>query len=149
MSQSDGESNMDVSLEEKEVHLDGLTSTRDTQVSLFDLDDLSSQSENVVKEKNPYVKLISSDEHVFFIKREYAMISKTISAMLSGPGESEGDDENEIMLAQIPSHILSKVCHYFLYQTYWTTNNNEYPTKFKISPDTVLELLMASNYLDC
>jgi hypothetical protein len=34
-----------------------------------------------------YVKLISSDGHEFIIKREHALTSGTIKAMLSGPGE--------------------------------------------------------------
>ena len=33
-----------------------------------------------------YVKLISYDGHEFIIKREYALTSGTIKAMLSGPG---------------------------------------------------------------
>lgn len=33
-----------------------------------------------------YVKLIASDGHEFFIKREHALTSGTIKAMLSGPG---------------------------------------------------------------
>ena len=35
-----------------------------------------------------YVKLISSDEHEFVIKRDHALTSGTIKAMLSGPGKS-------------------------------------------------------------
>lgn len=35
-----------------------------------------------------YVKLISSDNHEFIIKREHALTSGTIKAMLSGPGTS-------------------------------------------------------------
>lgn len=34
-----------------------------------------------------YVKLISSDGHEFIIKKEHALTSGTIKAMLSGPGE--------------------------------------------------------------
>lgn len=34
-----------------------------------------------------YIKLISSDNHEFIIKREHAMTSNTIRAMLSGPGK--------------------------------------------------------------
>ena len=34
-----------------------------------------------------YVKLISSDHHEFIIKREHALTSGTIKAMLSGPGK--------------------------------------------------------------
>lgn len=33
-----------------------------------------------------YVKLVSSDDHEFYVKREYALTSGTIKAMLSGPG---------------------------------------------------------------
>ena len=33
-----------------------------------------------------YVKLISSDDHEFIIKREHALTSGTIKSMLSGPG---------------------------------------------------------------
>lgn len=33
-----------------------------------------------------YVKLISSDNHEFIVKREHALTSGTIKAMLSGPG---------------------------------------------------------------
>ncbi len=36
--------------------------------------------------KDMYVKLISSDRHEFYIKRDIALISQTIKAMLSGPG---------------------------------------------------------------
>ena len=36
--------------------------------------------------KSMYIKLVSSDGHEFVIKREYALISRTIKSMLSGPG---------------------------------------------------------------
>jgi hypothetical protein len=36
--------------------------------------------------KDMYVKLISSDGHEFYIKRDLALTSQTIKAMLSGPG---------------------------------------------------------------
>ena len=35
-----------------------------------------------------YVKLVSYDGHEFIIKREYALTSGTIKAMLSGPGKT-------------------------------------------------------------
>ena len=34
-----------------------------------------------------YVRLISSDSHEFIVKREHALTSGTIKAMLSGPGQ--------------------------------------------------------------
>jgi len=36
--------------------------------------------------KDMYVKLISSDDHEFYVKRDLALTSQTIKAMLSGPG---------------------------------------------------------------
>lgn len=39
-----------------------------------------------------YVKLISSDGHEFIVKREHALTSGTIKAMLSGPGENSDND---------------------------------------------------------
>lgn len=33
-----------------------------------------------------YVKLVSSDGHEFIVKRDHALTSGTIKAMLSGPG---------------------------------------------------------------
>lgn len=34
-----------------------------------------------------YVKLVSSDGHEFIVKRDHALTSGTIKAMLSGPGK--------------------------------------------------------------
>ena len=38
-----------------------------------------------------YVKLISSDGHEFIVKRDHALTSGTIKAMLSGPGMQISD----------------------------------------------------------
>ena len=37
-----------------------------------------------------YVKLVSSDGHEFIVKRDHALTSGTIKAMLSGPGKESG-----------------------------------------------------------
>ncbi|CAO2601600.1 Eloc [Lemmus lemmus] len=81
-----------------------------------------------------YVKLISSDGHEFIVKREHALTSGTIKAMLSGP--------------EIPSHVLSKVCMDFTYKIRYTNSSPEIP-EFPIAPEIALELLMAANFLDC
>lgn len=49
-----------------------------------------------------YVKLISSDGHEFIVKREHALISGTIKAMLSGPGQFSENETNEIHFREIP-----------------------------------------------
>ena len=45
-----------------------------------------------------YVKLISSDGHEFIVKRDHALTSGTIKAMLSGPGQFAENETNEVMV---------------------------------------------------
>lgn len=49
-----------------------------------------------------YVKLVSSDDHEFIVKREHAMMSGTIRAMLSGPGQFAENETNVINFKEIP-----------------------------------------------
>jgi len=95
-----------------------------------------------------YVKLVSSDGFEFIIKREYALTSGTIKAMLSGPGQFAENETNEVKFREILSHVLEKVCHYFSYKVRYTNSSTEIP-EFPIQPELALELLMAANFLDC
>jgi transcription elongation factor B subunit 1 len=95
-----------------------------------------------------YVKLVSSDAHEFIIKREHALTSGTIKAMLSGPGQFHENETNEVNFREIPSHVLQKVCQYFTYKVRYTNSSTEIP-EFPIAPEIALELLMAANFLDC
>uniref|UniRef100_A0A2I3HEV3 Elongin-C n=1 Tax=Nomascus leucogenys TaxID=61853 RepID=A0A2I3HEV3_NOMLE len=93
-----------------------------------------------------YVKLISSDGHEFVVKKERALTSGTIKAMVSGPGQFAENETDEIL-----SHVLSKVyalCIYFMYKVRYTNSSTEIP-EFPIAPEIALELLMAVNFLDC
>ncbi|VEL07442.1 unnamed protein product [Protopolystoma xenopodis] len=95
-----------------------------------------------------YVKLVSQDDHEFYVKREYALTSGTIKAMLSGPGQFRENETNEVHFREIPSHVLQKVCSYFVYKVRYTNSTSEIP-EFPIPPEICLELLMAANFLDC
>ncbi|CAD5117974.1 DgyrCDS6714 [Dimorphilus gyrociliatus] len=95
-----------------------------------------------------FVKLISSDDHEFIVKREHALTSGTIKAMLSGPGTFAEHETNVINFREIPSHVLEKVCMYFTYKIRYTNSSTEIP-EFPIEPEIALELLMAANFLDC
>jgi len=95
-----------------------------------------------------YIKLISSDGHEFIIKREYALLSGTIKAMLSGPGQFAEMEANIINFKSIPSHVLRNVCTYFTYKHHYTKNPAEM-VDFNIEPEISLELLIAANFLDC
>ncbi|XP_076318931.1 elongin-C-like isoform X1 [Tachypleus tridentatus] len=56
-----------------------------------------------------YVKLISSDGHEFIIKREHALTSGTIKAMLSGPGQFAENETNEVNFREIPNIIFGNL----------------------------------------
>uniref|UniRef100_A0A2I3GW97 Elongin-C n=1 Tax=Nomascus leucogenys TaxID=61853 RepID=A0A2I3GW97_NOMLE len=74
-----------------------------------------------------YVKLISSDGHEFVVKKERALTSGTIKAMVSGPGQFAENETDEVR---------------------YTNSSTEIP-EFPIAPEIALELLMAVNFLDC
>lgn len=95
-----------------------------------------------------YVKLISQDGHEFILKRDHALISVTIKAMLDGPGQFAENESNQVNFREIPSHVLEKVCQYFTYKIKYTNSSQEIPD-FPIAPEIALELLMAANFLDC
>ncbi|XP_036014183.1 elongin-C-like [Mus musculus] len=94
-----------------------------------------------------YVKLIPSDGPEFIVKREHALISGTIKAMLSGPGRFNENETNEVNFTEIPSHVLSKLCMYFTYKVHYTNSSTEIP-EFPIAPEIAMELLMATNFLN-
>ncbi|CAF1104752.1 unnamed protein product, partial [Didymodactylos carnosus] len=81
-------------------------------------------------------------------RRDLALTSQTIKAMLSGPGQFAENETNEIHFRSITSHILAKICMYFAYKARYTNSTVEIP-EFYIPPDIALELLMAANFLDC
>ena len=91
-----------------------------------------------------FVKLIASDGHEFVIKREYALASPTIEAMLSGPGQFEENETAEIRFKEIPSHILAKVCEYLQYKVHYKESSIEERPRFPVAKEISLELLMAA-----
>uniref|UniRef100_A0A5S6QYP9 Elongin-C n=1 Tax=Trichuris muris TaxID=70415 RepID=A0A5S6QYP9_TRIMR len=96
----------------------------------------------------PYVKLVSSDNHEFVVRREVAMVAGTIRAMLSGPGQFAENETNIVRFREIPSHVLQKICHYLQYNYRFSSCTSDIP-EFVIEPEYALELLMAANFLDC
>ena len=99
-----------------------------------------------------YMKLISSDGHEFIVKKDLALkYSKTIKAMMSGPGEMAEDEVNELSLKEISSHILLQVCNFFAYKERYSNQVGDAPDapEFNIAKEVALDLLMASNFLDC
>ena len=68
-----------------------------------------------------YVKLVSHDGHEFIIKREYALTSGTIKAMLSGPGK------RRVQLPHSPLQLVStRVVVFFLQVNLPKTKQTKY-----------------------
>nr|XP_038964773.1 elongin-C-like [Rattus norvegicus] len=81
------------------------------------------------------VKLVSSDGHEFIVKREHALTSGTIKAVLSGPGQFVENETDEVNFREMASHGLSKACMYFTYKVRYTNSSTEIP-EFPIAPET-------------
>lgn len=97
---------------------------------------------------NSFFLILIFFKTIFTVKREHALTSGTIKAMLSGPGQFAENEANEVNFREIPSHVLQKVCMYFTYKVRYTNSSTEIP-EFPIAPEIALELLMAANFLDC
>eukprot|EP00617_Octactis_speculum_P019487 CAMPEP_0185746516 /NCGR_PEP_ID=MMETSP1174-20130828/5100_1 /TAXON_ID=35687 /ORGANISM="Dictyocha speculum, Strain CCMP1381" /LENGTH=104 /DNA_ID=CAMNT_0028421265 /DNA_START=31 /DNA_END=345 /DNA_ORIENTATION=- len=103
------------------------------------------RSEEDEETPSPWVTFISKEGHEFIVDRKCAMISGTVKAMLSGGFmESKG----KISFAEIRGLILEKVIQYMYYKVRYSKGSIA-PPEFEIEPEIALELLMASNYLDC
>lgn len=95
--------------------------------------------------KSRMIKLISAEGHEFYVDKRCAMVSGTIKAMLQSQfAESRG----EVRFPEIPGVVLEKVIQYLHYKVRYANSSQRIPN-FEISPEIALELLMASNYLDC
>lgn len=95
---------------------------------------------------NLYVKLVSAEGHEIFVLRQICGQSVTMKAMLEGPfAESQ---ESKISFPDISTPILEKVVQYLHYKARYQNSTQRIPD-FVIEPELALELLVASNYLDC
>ena len=67
-------------------------------------------------EKGGYVKLISSDKHVFIVERRVASVSGRLRALFSGSGVEAGKGEVSL---EFPAPVVEKVCQYFVRGSLW------------------------------
>jgi transcription elongation factor B subunit 1 len=72
--------------------------------------------------------------------------SKTMQAMLEG--NFRESEDNVIRFPDIHGPILEKVIQYLYYKERHRRSTGKIP-EFEIEPEIALELLVASNYLDC
>ena len=100
-----------------------------------------------MQEEKEYVKLISAENHEFFVEKSIATgASSTIRMMLEG--EFREAQENVITFPDIAGHILERVVRYMHYKAQYTNSAARIPD-FMIEPEVALELLIAAKYLDC
>ncbi|EEB08078.2 elongin C [Schizosaccharomyces japonicus yFS275] len=92
-----------------------------------------------------FVKLVSCDGFEYILKKEIACVSGTIKTMLEDAKFAEAQN-NECHFPEIRSDLLEKVCDYMHYN--FTYKNQTDVPDFDIPPEMVLELLVASAYLD-
>ncbi|KAK9471861.1 BTB/POZ protein [Dipodascopsis tothii] len=94
-----------------------------------------------------YVRLVSSDGFEFAIMRSAAMISGTLRGMLSESSHFVEAKRNRVVLSNINGILLEKVCEYLYYNLKHQNNPGNIP-EFDVPPEMVLELLVASDFLD-
>lgn len=104
-----------------------------------------------------FVTLVSGEGQKFTILREAADQSRTLRDFLKGTSHMMDGDAGppEIPLENIPSNVLELVCQFLTERL--TSNNDMCEFKQLQSMDpasehdrqTVLELLLAADYLDC
>lgn len=97
-----------------------------------------------------YIKLQSSDGHVFIVDQEAACASATIAALFSVEiREMTLASDNPIHFKEVGTAILEKVCQYFYYKKKYSQVVTEKIPEFELPSEHALELLMAANFLDC
>eukprot|EP00555_Chaetoceros_dichaeta_P003519 CAMPEP_0198250042 /NCGR_PEP_ID=MMETSP1447-20131203/1372_1 /TAXON_ID=420782 /ORGANISM="Chaetoceros dichaeta, Strain CCMP1751" /LENGTH=101 /DNA_ID=CAMNT_0043934807 /DNA_START=51 /DNA_END=356 /DNA_ORIENTATION=+ len=98
-------------------------------------------------DEDHYVKLVSADDKEFFLDRKVAIAcSETMKAMLEG--NFRESEDNIIRFPDIGGTILEKVVQYMYYKMRNQKATGPIP-EFPIDPACALELLVASNYLNC
>merc|ERR550514_2589145 len=93
-----------------------------------------------------YLRLVSADNHTFYLDRRIAFECDTFKKMAEQQGFREGQTQ-EITLPTISGKLLEKVIEY-LYFKYKYTDSKETIPEFPIDDDNVLDLLLVANYLN-
>lgn len=92
-----------------------------------------------------YVKLVSNDNHEYYIQRDLAETSRIIRDMLHCPGRSTSNCT--VYLHMVNSRTLQKVCHYLAYQKQYLRRNGEIES-FNIEPAGAMDLLLVAGFLE-
>ncbi|GAA6009776.1 hypothetical protein JCM10207_004191 [Rhodosporidiobolus poonsookiae] len=101
-----------------------------------------------MSQENPWVTLVSSDGHRYILPRCAALGSGFIKDTLST--DFAEAQTGVISLPEQRAEIVEKVAEYLLYKEKYSNTKGEVPDfKDRVKPEIALELLMASDFLDC
>ncbi|POY74160.1 hypothetical protein BMF94_2734 [Rhodotorula taiwanensis] len=99
-------------------------------------------------QENPWVTLVSQDGHRFIFPRQAALGSEMIKTTLSS--DFSETTSGRIELPEQRAEIVEKVAEYLVYKDRYKETKGEIPDfKDRIKPEIALEMLMASDYMEC
>ncbi|BGP35006.1 elongin C [Rhodotorula toruloides] len=95
-----------------------------------------------------WVTLVSSDGHRFILPRSAALGSEMIKNTLSA--DFVEAQTGVIRLEEQRAEVVEKVAEYLMYKERYKETKGEIPDfKDRVKPEIALELLMASDYMEC
>jgi hypothetical protein len=97
--------------------------------------------------QSPFVLLVSSDGHEFFMKREDAQMSSTIKALLDIPGYRE-DEVVTLPLEMVDSAILERCFMYMRYKRHYLGTLLVNTPKFHVDLPLTIGVFIAADFLD-
>eukprot|EP00948_MAST-09A_sp_MAST-9A-sp1_P003473 g3473.t1 len=92
------------------------------------------------------IRIFSKEGHEFVLDRKVAMLSGTIKGMLMNITFQEAK-EGKISFPEISTPVLERVIQYLHFKDKYASA--KIVPDFTLEPDEVLDVLVASNFLDC
>ncbi|KAK4057473.1 elongin C [Microbotryomycetes sp. JL221] len=101
--------------------------------------------------ESPFVTLVSGDGFRFVLPRSAALGSVLVSdALTGGSGGFAEAQEGVIHLEEQRAEVVEKVAEYLMYKEHYSQSKDDIPDfKDRVRPEIALELLMASDYMQC
>ncbi|MES1902344.1 MAG: Transcription elongation factor B (SIII), polypeptide 1 (15kDa, elongin C) [Paramarteilia canceri] len=101
-----------------------------------------------------YFVVESCDGKIMVLPGEIAAGSKLLQSLMAIPqdfvtDESQNKNKNHVRLENIDGKTLTTACNYLCYRFYHSAKSMTNLPDFPIKPDEALEVLKASNILDC
>ena len=115
----------------------------------------STESETDMKEEEEFnepmpdlelITLISSDDRKFHLQKKIAYVSGFLSNILQSGTDFKDTKNNEIKFTNIRGKVLDRVID-FMHYNYLYKDYPKEPPHFEISDDILIELLIASDFL--